>query len=66
MAKKNREFVHITAKRSWWSGRIWALCGATQEAGRYQTDTWRLFALPGPACPACERIERDRKSGGRS
>lgn len=61
MGKKNQQLVHIQAKKSWWSGRITALCGATEEPGRYQTDTWRLFPLPGKACPSCERIDKEGK-----
>lgn len=57
MAKKNLPVVHATAKKSWWNGRITALCGATAEAGAYETDTWRVFPLPGPRCPACGAIE---------
>lgn len=57
MSKKTVAVVHETAKKSWWSGRITALCGATAEAGTYETDTFRLFALPGPKCPDCQRIK---------
>ncbi|PXY32113.1 hypothetical protein [Prauserella muralis] len=62
MGTKDQGLVHVTARKSLWSGRIWALCGATQTAGNYETDTWRLFGLPGSRCPACERI---KKNGGK-
>ncbi|PXY17883.1 hypothetical protein [Prauserella muralis] len=61
MGRKDQGVVHLTARKSWWSGQIWALCGATQTAGNYVTDTWRLFGLPGRKCPACERIKREGK-----
>ncbi|PXY23716.1 hypothetical protein BAY59_29180 [Prauserella coralliicola] len=59
---KNKGLVHITAKKSWWSGRIYALCGATAEQGNYVTDTWRLTKLPGRPCPACQQV---KKNGGK-
>jgi hypothetical protein len=58
---KNKDIIHTTAKRSWWDGRITAVCGATAESGDYQTDTWTLFGFSGPRCPACQRIDRDGK-----
>lgn len=61
MGKKNEPLVHVQAHKSWWSGRVTALCGATEEAGRYQTDTWRLFPLPGKHCPTCDRIKKEGK-----
>lgn len=54
---KPQPFVHATKSRSWWTGRITALCGATEVAGQYETDTFRIFPLPGPRCPACQAIE---------
>lgn len=59
MGNNTKPLVHITAKKSWWNGRITALCGATEEYGNYQTDTWRLFKLPGRPCPSCERIKKE-------
>jgi hypothetical protein len=56
---KTKSLVHRIAKKSWWSGRITALCGHTAEAGTYETSTWRLFGLPGMKCPACEAIHRE-------
>jgi hypothetical protein len=56
---KNTSVVHRIAKKSWWSGRVTALCGHTAEAGKYQTSTWTLFGLSGPQCPACEAIHRE-------
>ncbi|MCR3719921.1 MULTISPECIES: hypothetical protein [Prauserella salsuginis group] len=61
MGKKNQPLVHLKKHKSWWSGRITALCGATAEAGEYETETWRLFKLPGPRCPACDRIHKEGK-----
>ncbi|QRP47230.1 hypothetical protein [Amycolatopsis sp. FDAARGOS 1241] len=60
MGKKVAPLVHRIAKKSWWSGRITALCGATEEAGNYETSTWRLFKLPGQPCPVCEQIAQAR------
>ncbi|GAB3479600.1 hypothetical protein [Amycolatopsis cihanbeyliensis] len=60
---KNTQVIHVTAKRSWWNGKVTALCGQTAEAGDYETDTWRLFGFrSGKPCPACQRIKR---GGGR-
>lgn len=58
------EWVHETKSRSLWSGEITALCGAKAKAGTYQTDTWRLFGLSGPKCPACQKIKQS-KGGAR-
>lgn len=58
MGRKSAPVVHETAKRSWWSGRITALCGATAEAGEYQTSTWTVFGLSGPKCPACQALAK--------
>ncbi len=57
---ENANVIHLTKSRSWWTGRITALCGATEQAGRYETDTWRLIPLRGQRCPACQQI----KNGG--
>ncbi|MEU3272547.1 hypothetical protein ABZ639_17035 [Saccharomonospora sp. NPDC006951] len=61
MGKKDQGIKHRMAKKSWWSGRVTALCGHTAEAGEYETSTWRLFPLPGTWCPACERILKERR-----
>ncbi|MGH3631234.1 MAG: hypothetical protein ACRDRL_27800 [Sciscionella sp.] len=45
---------HVMAKRSWWSGRVTALCGWTSESGEYDT---RWFSSP--SCPTCRRIHRE-------
>ncbi|HJQ48293.1 MAG TPA: hypothetical protein VJ870_18520 [Amycolatopsis sp.] len=59
---RNDELVHEIAKKSWWSGRITALCGATAEAGTYETSTWRLFGLPGKKCPACKAVKEGART----
>jgi hypothetical protein len=60
MGTKHLPVIHRTAKKSFWSGRITALCGATEEAGQYETTKWRLTKLPGQPCPACELIAGQR------
>lgn len=62
MTRKTMPVVHETARKSWWSGRITALCGATAEAGEYETSTWTLFGLPGTKCPVCQHIKREGRS----
>ncbi|WP_216209164.1 hypothetical protein [Amycolatopsis aidingensis] len=60
---KNEQVIHVKAKKSWWNGRVTALCGWTAEAGEYETDTWYPFGFwSGRKCPACQRIKRE---GGR-
>lgn len=53
---KNTEVQHATAKKSWGSGRITALCGATAEAGEYH----RAPFVGKQTCPACIRIVKER------
>ena len=52
-----KDVVHATEKKSFWSGRITALCGLTAEAGTYTT----LWFSSGPTCPSCKRIKKQRK-----
>lgn len=59
MGKKGQPVFHFKAKKSWWSGRLTALCGKTWEAGQYQRRGW---FESGRDCPDCVRIA---KNGGR-
>jgi hypothetical protein len=54
-----RQVKHIKATKSWWSGRITALCGWTREPGDYERVGW-FSSLP--VCPDCKRIEKKGRS----
>lgn len=54
-----KDVIHTRATKSFWSGRVTALCGATAEAGQYET-LW----FSSPTCPACKRIKKQTKKAG--
>lgn len=52
---------HQMEKRSWWNGEVTALCGYRAPRGSYETGG----LLTGVTCPACKRLKKDSKKGGK-
>lgn len=52
-----KHVVHAVTKKSWWSGRVTALCGRVTEAG----DVERKWFATAATCPDCRRIEKQHK-----
>lgn len=50
-----RKVIHIQADKSWWTGRITALCGVSHGPGEYKKPLFYTM----PVCPACKRIARE-------
>ncbi|WP_165436215.1 hypothetical protein [Amycolatopsis suaedae] len=50
-----------SGQRSWWSGDLTTLCGLRIPSRDVKGKAW----FSGPTCPACKRVKKQQKKGGR-